>query len=768
LIKEKGVSPDKILLLAFTNKATDELTERAHKLGLNLKVQTFHSFGNSILSEGGKARILAFNNSKKEYYDFIEEKIESLLKNDSDFLSLVYRYFKYHIHNRKPITLDGEITTMKGEKVKSYQEQKIANFLHINRIEYQYEPSYIHNTETKDRRQYQPDFLLTDYDIYIEHFGINKEGEPPADWSKLKKEKYKDGIIWKRELHYKNNTKLIETFSWEFDEGIFIESFTQKLSEYNIIITEKPTTASLFQLAQSERKFYFIFTELISKFIQLYKSNNFTEKKLNENKNRIDVEKANDFIKIFFQIFNLYQKYLIDNIKIDFSDMICESTALLNNKVVARDYQYVLVDEFQDISYGRYELLLALRKQNPKLKFYCVGDDWQSIFRFTGSDINLFSSFDEYFGYTKKSKILNTYRYSQEIADLTDTFITKNPIQIPKKIKAQSKLRKKPFQIYYYDNHSLSAKFDEIFNEVIKAKTDKKIDVLLLGRYKFTEDNYKTEIKRLKKQYGNDVNIEFMTVHKAKGLESDYVIILDVIDDTYGFPSKVLDDDVINLVLLKDENYEFAEERRLFYVAMTRAKNRFFILNNKRREISTFIKEIIEIHGVGSKDECNICNGKMIERNGEHGSFLSCENYPVCRFKQNLYRSRYTREINQFFVRTPVTNIKDEIIEPPEKDDDITNINSEDKISIIKNAINSGQLIRFNYKKSETFSNGEESIRTVKPDEITLVGLYDSMCVKGYCYLREAERTFAIDRISNLISIPNAMESEEESDSEIF
>ncbi len=144
-------------------------------------------------------------------------------------------------------------------------------------------------------------------------------------------------------------------------------------------------------------------------------------------------EKAICFISIFEKkVYNQYQNHLNNIDKIDFADMIRLSTEIINDFKIDYHYDYILVDEFQDISYGRYELLKAFRKQNPKLKLFCVGDDWQSIYSFTGSDINLFFSFEEYFGFTKRSQIINTYRFGQELAVLTEKFIIINPKQIKK------------------------------------------------------------------------------------------------------------------------------------------------------------------------------------------------------------------------------------------------------------------------------------------------------------------------------------------------
>jgi DNA helicase-4 len=266
-----------------------------------------------------------------------------------------------------------------------------------------------------------------------------------------------------------------------------------------------------------------------------------------------------------------------------------------------------------------------------------VGDDWQSIYRFTGSDISLFYSFVDYFGFTKKCEITNTYRFSSELASLTEKFITRNPHQIKKSIKANKLLNSKPFKILYYDYNDL-----EIFEKIITSirEKHKECTLLILGRYNSTLEKYNSSISTIKTKYRNSINIDSMTIHKAKGMEADYVILLDVTEGKNGFPSQVIDDDVLNLVLLSDESYPYAEERRLFYVAMTRTKNKFFIIN-KREEISPFIHEIVALYGKSEDDECPICNGKLRRIvTGPYEPFLGCQNYPKCIYSKSEKRTR--------------------------------------------------------------------------------------------------------------------------------
>lgn len=250
------------------------------------------------------------------------------------------------------------------------------------------------------------------------------------------------------------------------------------------------------------------------------------------------------------------------------------------------------MDEFQDISIDRYNFLKALREGNPPAKLYCVGDDWQSIYRFSGSDMALFSQFSDYFGPTEINRIETTYRFGEPLISLSSKFIQRNETQLRKNIRSFSPQVKTELQFCDYEKRDYCNVIGKLVASIPSEKS-----IFLLGRYSF--DDYYLSFMYKSVRDGNrffyfigDRKIEFLTAHKSKGLEADYVIILQCNKDTYGFPSLISDAPVLNYVLTKSDQYPYGEERRLFYVAITRAKIKTYVLYDKRFP-SIFVDEFL-------------------------------------------------------------------------------------------------------------------------------------------------------------------------------
>jgi DNA helicase-4 len=250
------------------------------------------------------------------------------------------------------------------------------------------------------------------------------------------------------------------------------------------------------------------------------------------------------------------------------------------------------VDEFQDISIDRYNFLKVLREGNPPAKLYCVGDDWQSIYRFSGSDMSLFNQFPEYFGTTEINKIETTYRFGEPLVSMSSRFIQRNKAQIQKNIHSFNPEMKTELEFHAYERREYCNTIGRLIASIPSGKS-----IFLLGRYSF--DDYYLSFMYQSVKEGNRFyyliggrKIEFLTVHKSKGLEADYVILLQCNKDTYGFPSLVSDDPVLNYVLTKSDQFPYGEERRLFYVAITRAKVKTVVLYDKRFP-SLFVDEFL-------------------------------------------------------------------------------------------------------------------------------------------------------------------------------
>lgn len=294
---------------------------------------------------------------------------------------------------------------------------------------------------------------------------------------------------------------------------------------------------------------------------------------------------------IFKPVYERYIDALKSNGQIDFTDAILQATSLCESYKPVK-YDYIIVDEFQDISIDRYKFLKSLRETNPPAKLYCVGDDWQSIYRFSGSDMALFSHFSDYFGPAEIGKIETTFRFGEPLISLASRFIQRNDSQIKKNIHPFNPQIKTELKFCEYERRDYC---NVIGNIVASIPADK--SVLLLGRYSF--DDYYLSFAYNSVKEGNrffyfigNRKVEFLTVHKSKGLEADYVILLQCNKDIYGFPSLINDDPVLNYVLTKSDQFPFGEERRLFYVAITRARFVTYILYD-RRFPSFFVNEFL-------------------------------------------------------------------------------------------------------------------------------------------------------------------------------
>ncbi|MCK4702404.1 UvrD-helicase domain-containing protein, partial [Candidatus Bathyarchaeota archaeon] len=244
------------------------------------------------------------------------------------------------------------------------------------------------------------------------------------------------------------------------------------------------------------------------------------------------------------------------------------------------------VDEFQDISRSRYRLIKALLDQSQEHKLFCVGDDWQSIYRFTGSDVSIMTSFEELFQPSEITYLPDTFRFSTQILDVSSRFIMKNRAQMPKELVAAE--AGDTLQVCLVACNDINEALVDCL-DTIDLMESGAADVFVIGRYNHSAP---TRLKRIAEQFPR-LNIRYLTAHKSKGLEADYVLVVGLNSGRYGFPCKIEDDPVLNLVLYKDEPLLYAEERRVFYVALTRARKKVCMFHD-RSQPSEFVEEILE------------------------------------------------------------------------------------------------------------------------------------------------------------------------------
>lgn len=631
-----------------------------------MDVRTFHSLGYSILGINGDGKEVPeyeISDLIKNYFKESISKNSTLIKEIIEFFCYYYNIVYMNMDNIRFETFKSRLTTLNEydeylseylhvdnvKKSKEYmtniKDLVVANYLFIHNIKYEYlkqaifkikyYDNYISNynnflfsnlsskipdnikleliDELHENFGYTsfnnyPNFYLPDEDVYIDLTSCAHDWEDNINEEISSKLKF-----------YK--TKLLTIFDHDNDIHSLLNEIETKLTDLNVDI-ENVNYELFFEklIKQDTLPEYARFIQTVQTFINLFKGNaqNIDDNGediskemfkifINENHQKYSnsIEKRNEFfLKIIEKIYDLYTENLKGRY-IDFNDMINDAVVYLRNGVSIHKYKYIIVDEYQDTSYTRYNLLKEVQNVT-NAKVMVVGDDWQSIYGFTGCDVNLFAQFDKYFENPDMVKINVTRRNSQELIDIIGEFIQKNKNQIPKKL-ISDKSNDKPIKIFKYVSRGEEVlALIKVLDRISQEKED--AHILILGRNNY--DIYEIACRGIFeltqfKDFTNvdydikpDLNIEFRTVHKSKGLQADYVIVLNLNNQINGFPNKIIDDPVLYFVNNKhDENIDYPEERRLFYVALTRTKNDVYLFGKYKRP-SEFMEEIIDKKGV--------------------------------------------------------------------------------------------------------------------------------------------------------------------------
>ena len=692
LVDNQMCAPEEILVLAYNRNVKEELVERIKSIKnqkiknklveiAKKNVHTFHGYGYKQLRH--KKSVAKFTEKASDFESELKLKkgkevdtIINELYTDKKFKEDLLTYFSEYFFTYKDYFKDienfddyvkyirniGQIT-LSGDAMRSYEEVEIANYLFINGIKFEYEKEYDgdylyesdeadfsikdkNHLKSKGNKKYHPDFYLTDYKVYLEHFALNKDNQAPSFFKNPSG--YYDQYLEKIKVHKNNKTKLITTFSWEKSEGKLLKNLEKKLKKHNVKF-KRIKDSDLLKIFKSSGKLS-RFTELVSTFMSHYKSNELNEKKVKDkiltiigdnNKRRCLV-----FLNLFIKIFNKYQEDLKKDNSIDFDDMVIEG----RKELQVQGLKYVIVDEFQDISQARAKFLKKIKELN-NAKLYCVGDDWQAINKFNGGDVTIFTlDFKKLFGHYERVDIDTTFRYGNLINDISSEFIQKNPSQLEKKVLPIKDIRGSSINIYERN----------VFSETLKKITKKHKNIFILGRYnldkydntirkRFFKSNITTKYEIQKFTKNKSLDASYKTIHAAKGLEADVVCLVNMFPGRFGFPSQMEDDEILALVLPNPEQYPNAEERRLMYVAMTRARKEVHLFSGNGFFSSEFVKELKNefrsINQIGSDDKkgdigriCPTHKVKLQRRKGYRGPFYGCPKYfssEQCRYTED-------------------------------------------------------------------------------------------------------------------------------------
>lgn len=693
LVEKKNIPPEDIIVISYTRKAIDELKERINQgLRIPAKICTFHSFAYDIVRKFNDTPPEVNYSAYNIIFDMLEKEVfhdKALLRKLLLFLGFYFdlpadamnydNLNQFHLakaaqdyetlksgageYVKKVATQRGHsMRTLTGEYLRSTQEAQIANYLYLNGLEYEYEPVYPHAIRGA-RKKYTPDFIIRqgEHTAYLEHYAISESG---YSYVLTPKEiaKYSNAIKDKRKLHRQMGTTLLETWSWYKDKRSLSEHLKELLVNEGFVLKERDFSEVYKKITETSKdKYVFKMVQFLMTFIAQFKTCGYDHGGFEALRAKTDNPRTHLFLDIAEPVYNYYQKQLSVQNRIDFEDMINDAhfyLAEIERQQLELPYKYIIIDEFQDIARQRFNLTKRL-SEITHAKVVAVGDDWQSIFAFSGSEIGLFTRFLELMGSGVEMKITHTYRNSQELIDIAGGFVQKNAAQIQKQLISPKRLDNPIVLTEFDDSSKTDYAMAEAAEETIKrimTEYGEEKSILMIGRYNY--DNYKicrtghfSELpgNRIKSEKYPNANLTFMTAHSAKGLGFDNVILLNMSEGKFGFPCQLEDDPIMKLVRFEDTSIPFAEERRLFYVALTRTKNRVYILTPQQKP-SRFLIELINDYKISHSDNlnmemidlfrlrCPVCGYPLkYEFNKNYGMGLYlCTNEPeVCDFMTN-------------------------------------------------------------------------------------------------------------------------------------
>jgi DNA helicase-4 len=629
----QGTYPDSILLLSYTNASADELKMRIRRETHNeVPAMTVHSLAMSILRESsGISPTVHDRNIRGDVKDIVE-RLSSDPK--SRFRSDLAYYLARYIGNLDPkgnniasaYKRTESFHTLQGFRVKSIGEVEIANYLFLHGIPYRYEDDYKVDTSDEEHGRYRPDFHILGTDVYIELFGIDRSGNVSPEIEERDpgtSKKYRESMEWKRRIHRENGTKLIELFSYQRAENDMLAILEKALSENGI----SPIPLDLFQ--QEDRTASRILDLAVSELSSMLTLIRESWKTFDQSFPSDSTDELTAIRRILRPVYGEYARMLSSEGTIDFSDMVRMAHDAVTDGRYTHKFEYVIVDEYQDMSASRYRLLKALR-DSRRYRLFCVGDDWQSIYRFNGSDISYITDFERYWGPSAVFRIEHTYRFTGELLRASSEFIMSNKEQIRKELVGP-------------EGESALVLIDEgLHDESVKKLADimckfrENSSVLILGRYWFDAARLDCRFQwhqvagggyiRVEFPERPDLDVRFMTIHGSKGLQADYVAILNNTYGGYGFPSTRKENPVLSGIL-ESRNDNLQEERRLMYVALTRARKGAYVLTEYGSE-SVFVRELFpERMARLDATRCPNCGGKLVPREGPYGKFYGCSNY---------------------------------------------------------------------------------------------------------------------------------------------
>ena len=655
--------PGQIVMLAFNKEAAGELQARAQQAfarlgqpGWQVQAATFHALGLQIIGQasGRKPHVPEWAIDAQAGVHKLAELVDTL-KDRSPAFRTQWDLFRLVFGHPLPATgtaisqADGHgrdgrpyARTLRGEPVNSQEECLIANWLFYNGVDYRYGAPYCVDTATASHRQYHPDFYYPAADLWHEHFALDADGQPPLHFSG-----YQQSMDWKRLTHRLHGTRLIETSSHQLRSGQAFDALARALDDAGIQLDPNPDreipSDGQVPLADSE------LIALIRCFIGHAKSNGLDSGQLQQRLTELPAgdfrERQRRFLQLVAPVMQAWDNALAAEHGIDFEDMLNQAATLLESGQAQMPWTLVMADEFQDASRARARLCRALVAA-PHRHLFAVGDDWQSINRFAGADLGVMTGFVDYFGHGRVLQLTQTFRCPQALCDIAGAFVSKNPAQLRKQVVSSTPAHGPVLQaLQVARREQLPAAIRQLLAGLVAELGDGrqppgrsgKLQVFVLGRYTAERACIPDDWQAA---FGQWLELRFSTIHRAKGAEADVVILPGLIAGR--FPSTRGDDPALALAMPAGDSFPLGEERRLLYVALTRARRRVVMLGVQGRN-SPFLDELVAsaavqmttLDGKPVKEQrCPACgSGVIMLRSGPYGQFHACSGYPRCAYK---------------------------------------------------------------------------------------------------------------------------------------
>ncbi|WP_312329022.1 UvrD-helicase domain-containing protein [Stenotrophomonas sp.] len=642
------MAPDQIVMLAFNKEAATELQQRTaaafERLGLptgEVNACTFHALGRQIIGKvtGRMPEVPSWAVDAAQGFDQLADIIDRLKDRSLHFRT---QWDMFRLVFARDLPPQGEATpadgwdsdgnryvrTLRGERVGNMEECVIADWLFYNGVDYTYEPHPVLDTGTDTWQPGCADFFYPGTTLYHVHNADGSSDSLP--------------------LHARSRDAVqLRTTAAQLRNGDLFDALAEAITAHGLELDPNPDRELPAEGAKPMPDSDLI--GLLRTFISHAKSNGLAPADLAERLRELPEDRFKHRYRLFLElatpILHAWDDALAAENAIDFEDMLNQAAEFLEQVRYQAPYLLVMADEFQDASRARARLCKAL-VQAPGRHLFAVGDDWQSINRFAGADVSVMTGFTETFGPSQVLQLSQTFRCPQALCDASSRFISKNPAQIAKQVRSATPAQGpvlQAFQVASRDRlqdaiyQHLQRLQQQLQSGAIAPGRNGRLSVFVLGRYNADRAYLPAHWAQ---RFGAQLDLSFLTAHRAKGAEADIVILPSMLERS--FPSARADDPVLGLAMPHADTFPLSEERRLFYVALTRARRSvaMFTVQGKR---SPFLNELVHDGAVEitattgepiREQACPVCDGGVIvQRSGPYGEFASCSGFPRCQYK---------------------------------------------------------------------------------------------------------------------------------------